>query len=67
MVTKIHAIISYIDFEHNKGKDNVLTDRPPRLKTLGLYEANDCDEPWNEYGKCIFDSETDRVCDVNIS
>ena len=35
----IHAITPYKDFEHIKGKDNVMEDSLSRLKTLGLYEV----------------------------
>ena len=38
-----------------------------RLKTLGLYEANDPKKLGHEYGKSIFDLESDTVCDVSIS
>ena len=51
-----------IDFEDITGNDSL-----SRLKTLGLYEANDPEEQRNEYGKYIFDSESDIVCDVNIN
>ena len=56
-----------MDFEYIKGNDSVLAVSLSRLKTLGLYEANDPEELGSEYGKSIFDSELDMVCDINIS
>ena len=38
-----------------------------RLKTLGLYEANDHQELESEYGKSIFNTESEIICDVDIS
>ena len=47
---EIHAITHYIGFEHIKGEDNVLEGSLLRLKTLGLYEANDPKKQGSEYG-----------------
>ena len=41
---EIHAITPCMDFECIKRKDNFLSDSLSRLKTLGLYEANDTEE-----------------------
>ena len=38
---EIHVITPCIDFEHIKGRDNIFADILSRLKTFGLYEAND--------------------------
>ena len=38
---EIHAITPYTDFEHTKGKENVLVDTVSRLRTLGLYKVNE--------------------------
>ena len=53
-----HAITLYIDFKHIKRRDNILADSLSRLKTLGLYEASDPEEPSSKYGKSIFDTES---------
>ena len=50
---EMYAITPYIDFEHIKGKDNVLEDSLLRLKTLGSYKAYDPSELGNEYCKSI--------------
>ena len=42
---EMHAITSYIEFEHFKGKDNVLVDSLSRLGCLGLHDGNDPEEP----------------------
>ena len=63
---EIYAVTSYIDLEHIKGKYNVLVDSLSRLKTLGLYETNDPEEPGNKCGKSIFDSESDMICDITV-
>ena len=59
---EIHVITPYLDFEHIKGKDNVLEDSLLRLKTLGSHKAYDPTELGNEYGKSIFNPETETVC-----
>ena len=38
---EIHVITPYINFEHIKGKENVLANSLSRLQTLGLYKANE--------------------------
>ena len=42
---EIHVIAPYIDFEHIKSRDSILADSLLILKTLGLYEAKDPEEP----------------------
>ena len=59
---EILSITPYIKFEHIKGKENLLT-----LKTLGLYENNDPEKPGHEYGKYIFDSDLETLCNVDTS
>ena len=54
---EMHAIKPYIEFEHIKGKDNVLADSLSRLKHLGLHDDNNLEEPDQEYGKSIFDTD----------
>ena len=44
-----------------------MADSLSRLKALGLYEANDHREPGSEYGKSIFDLESEIEFDVNLS
>ena len=63
----MHAITPYIDYEHIKGRDNVMTDSLSRLETLGLYETSGLIELEREYGKFIFDTESEIICDVDIS
>ena len=48
---EIHAITSYIDYEHIKGKDNVLADSLSRPMTLGLHEAIGHEELESGYAK----------------
>ena len=48
---EIHVITHYIDFEHIKGKTMSFQIAFQRLKTLGLYEANNPKQPASEYGK----------------
>ena len=43
---EMHTITLYIDFEHIKGRDNILSDSLSRLKTLGLYEAINPQKNW---------------------
>ena len=64
---EIHAITPYIEFEHIKGRDNILLGILTRLKTLSLYEANDPNEPGSEYDKSMFASYPKIICDVDIS
>ena len=61
---EIHAITPYINFEHIKGKENVLANSLSRLQTLGLYEANKPKKEGHEYGKSILNSETEMVCSI---
>ena len=63
----IHSITPYIDFEHIKGKENVLADSFLKLKTPGLYENNDPEKAWHEYGKSIFNSDLEVVCNADTS
>ena len=67
LLQEIHAITSHIDFEHIKVRENLLEDSLSRLKTLDLYEANDPEELEREYGKSIFDIDSEIICNVNIS
>ena len=50
---EIPAITPYIDIEHIKHGDNMLAVSLLWLETLGLYKANDPEEPGREYGKSI--------------
>ena len=56
----------YIAFKHIKGRDNILANSLSRLKTLGIYEANGCEEPGGDYGKSIFDTDSDVIFAVDI-
>ena len=51
---EIHSISPHIEFEHNKGKENVLADSLSRFRCLGLHEDNDPEELEHEYGKSMF-------------
>ena len=57
----MHAITSYIEFEHIKGKDNVLADILSRLRHLGLHCDNDPAEPGQEYIHSIFDIDENII------
>ena len=50
---EIHSITPHIDFEHIKGKENVLADSLSRLRCLGLHEDNNPEESGYENGKSI--------------
>ena len=63
---EIYAIPSYINFQHIKGKENMLVDSLSRLKCLGLHEGNGLEKLGYEYGKFIFDTDKDRVCNDDI-
>ena len=57
----IHIITPHIDFEHIKEKDNALADNLLRLRHLGLHDDNDPEEPGQEYGKSIFDTDENII------
>ena len=38
---EMHAITPHVEFEHIKGKNNVLVDSLSRLGCLGLHDDND--------------------------
>ena len=50
-----HAITPHIEFEHIKGKNNVLTDSLSRLRCLGQHD-NDPEDPVQEYRKPVFET-----------
>ena len=52
----IHVIAQYIVFKHVRGRGSILADSLLRLKTSGLYGANDPNELGSEFGKSIFDT-----------
>ena len=56
-----------MNFEHIKGKDNVLGHSILGLRTSGLYEANDPKELESEYGKSIFDTELQYVMTILVN
>ena len=62
---KIHTITPYIEFKHIEGKENILADSLPRLKTLGLYETNTPEKEGHENSKSVFNLETQMVCSVD--
>ena len=53
----MHALTPYIEFKHIKGKENVLADSLSRLRWLDLHDDNDPEEPGQECGKSIFDTD----------
>ena len=53
MVTRNCATTPYKDFEHTKGRDNILADSLSGLKTLGFYKVSDPGEPGSKYDKSI--------------
>ena len=64
---EIYSITPHIDFEHikGKGKENVLADNLSRLRCLGLHEDNDPEESGYEYGKSIFNTDKNAVCNID--
>ena len=62
---EIHAMTPHIEFDHIKGKDNILADSSSTLKTLGSYETNTPEKEGHAYGKSIFDLEPEEVCSVD--
>ena len=50
----MHAITPHIEFEHIKGKENVLADSLSRLRHFGLHDDNGAEDQGQEYGKFIF-------------
>ena len=63
----IHAITPYIDFEHIKGRDNILVESISRLKTLGLYKANDPNGQEVNMANLFFDTCSETICDFDIN
>ena len=57
----MHAIPPHIEFEHIKGKENVLADSLPRQRCLGLHDDNDPEHPGQEYSKSIFDTDKNII------
>ena len=49
------AITPHIEFEHIKGKENVLPDSLSKLSHLGIHNDNDPEDPSQENSKSIFD------------
>ena len=58
---EMHAITPHIEFEHIKRKNNVLSDSLSILRCLGLHDDNDPEEPGQEYGKSIFETDENIV------
>ena len=54
---EMYTITPCVEFEHIKGKDNVLADSMSRLRHLGLHGNNDPEEPGQECGKSIVDTD----------
>ena len=65
--SQIHSIIPHNEFEHIKGKEDILADSLSRLKTLGLYENNGPEKPGHEYGESIFNFNLETACNVDTS
>ena len=62
LVEEVHAITPYINFEHIKGKENILAD------IFYDYESEVCTKQINlMYRKSMFDSETEMVCSIENS
>ena len=51
---EIHSNTRHIEFEHIKGKENILVNSLSRLRYLDLCEDNDPEDSGYEYGKSIF-------------
>ena len=64
---EIHSITPYSEFKHIKGKEKYISGQLLRLKTLGIYEDYDPEKPGHEYGKSIFNSDLETVCNVDTS
>ena len=47
--------------KHIKGNENVSVDSLSRLRYLGLQDDNDPEEPGQEYGKSIFDTDENMI------
>ena len=45
----------------------MFVDSLPWLKPLGLYEDFDPENPGQEYGKSIFDTDVEAICNLDIS
>ena len=54
MSQEIHSIIPHIEFEHIKGKENVLANTLSRVRYLGLHEDNNPEDSGHNYGKLIW-------------
>ena len=65
MSQEMHTITPHIEYNHIKGKENILVDSLSRLKTLGLYERNTPEKDRYENGKSVFDLEPATVCSVD--
>ena len=52
-----HSITPRIEFEHIKGKENILADSLSRLRYLGLHEDNGPEELGYEYGRSILNMD----------
>ena len=50
---EFHSITAHIEFEHIKGKENVLVDSFSRLRCPGLHNDNDLEEQGQEFGKSV--------------
>ena len=57
----MHGIVPHIEFEHIKGKNNVLVDSLSRLRSLCLHDNYDPEEPGQEYGKSIFETDENII------
>ena len=53
----MHAVTPHMEFEHIKGKNNVLADSLSCLRCLGLHDDNDPEQPNPEYWKSIFETD----------
>ena len=62
---EMHAITPHIVFEHIKGKNNVLADSLWWLRCLGLQVDNGSEEPGQEYGKSIFETDENIIHSLN--
>ena len=62
---EIHAITPQIEFEYIKGKENILVDSLSRLRCLGLHAVNDPEDPGQQNGKSIFDTDENTVNSID--